>query len=728
MVRRKRNHSLREITFVTLAAFILLASDVFVVSIDRRHMRSGSDLSPYVDSANTVTETMKAMRGTIYDRHGNVIAQDSKTYNIYCILDPNREALEGQITYVKDKEKTAEILAPILRMDYEEVLEYLNLYEVDGRFQTELGSKGRRLSKSIRDEIESYDLPGIGFTDSIQRMYPNSQFASNLIGYAQTDENGSTVGQMGLELFLNGYLSGTDGTRTYQVDKNGYVLPGMKETIVSATNGDNITLTIDSGIQTTLEEAMAQAAEQFGSTRVWGGAMEIATGNIVAWGQSPSFDPNTLDNITDYSNFGAQLAYEPGSTLKSFTYAAAINEGRYDPSVTTDGNIYCFTADENNNPVRTYGYDNYGCIYNANERMYGEIDVDHGLIYSLNTVTAAVQNEMITPDIHLEYMKKFGFFQPVETDGLPEASGTLNFTWPTEKVTLSFGQGSTVTMLQLMQAYSAIFGDGTMVKPHVVDAIRDPYDNSIIYKAKTEVVGEPISADTAKQVQALLYRSVNDDDGAAHYYQIPECRLIAKTGTAEMAENGRYSTTRYLHSVMAALPADDPKVLVYFAFDAPLYMQAHYNTQAAISFLRKVAISYGFTDGAGTAVDPEAEPIEEISTYSMPSLLNHSVSFAEGRLSGTGADIVVLGEGNNIIDQYPRPEGILTSGQRVFLLTDTSGFLMPDMTGWTRKDVSALWAVSGFGFRLSGDGVVESQNIPPGTAVSKGTQIEVVFQ
>ncbi len=691
-------------------------------------MRSGSDLTPYVDQANTITDVVKAMRGTIYDRGGNVIAQDSKTYNIYCILDPNRQALEGQITYVKDKEKTAKILAPILRMEYQEVLDYLNLYEVDGRFQTELGNQGRRLSKSVKDEIESYNLPGIGFTDSIQRMYPNSQFASNLIGYAQTDENGSTVGQMGLELYLDNYLSGTDGTRTYQVDKNGYVLPGMKETIVSATNGDNVYLTIDAGIQTTLEEALTAAAEQFGSSRAWGGAMEIATGNILAWGQYPTFDPNTLDNITEYNNIGTQLAYEPGSTLKSFTYAAAINEGVYDSSMITDGNQYCFTSDENNDPVRTYNGDQIGCIYNANRSQYNDIDVDHGLILSLNTVTAAVQNEVITPEIHLDYLKRFHFFEPVETDGIPEASGTLNFNWAAEKVALSFGQGSTVTMLQLMQAYSAIFGDGTMVKPHFVDSIRNSYDNSVIYKAKTEVVGEPITADTAKKIQELLYRSANDDDGVAQYYQIPECRIIAKTGTAEMAVDGQYSAERYISSVMAAMPAENPQILVYFAFDAPQYMQPHYNTDAAKSFLRKVAITYGFTEGANSNNAPQPEPVEQISTYTMPSLLNHSVSFAAERLSGTGTEVVVLGEGNNVIDQYPRPDGILTTGQRVFLLTDTTGFAIPDMTGWTRKDVSALWAVSGFGFKLDGDGVVVSQNIPPGTVVSKGTQIEVVFQ
>ncbi len=311
--KKRRTKTVSRIMIITLVTIMLLVADVFCVAIEKVHPNSQTDLSPYVDSSNTVVEYTKAMRGNLYDRNGNVIAQDAKTYNIVCILDENRPSIDGEITYVKDKEATASALSKILLIDYDKVLALLS----QDIYQTELGSAGRNLSKNTKDEIEALELPGIEFTDSIQRLYPNHTFASNLIGYAIADENGSTVGQMGLELYLDSYLAGQDGKRVYQVDKNGYVLPGMKEETVSAINGNDVYLTLDAGIQQALETAFKETEQKFNATSVWGGVMEIDTGKVIAWGQSPSFDPNSLENITNYNNIGSQSAFEPGSTMKT---------------------------------------------------------------------------------------------------------------------------------------------------------------------------------------------------------------------------------------------------------------------------------------------------------------------------------------------------------------------------------------------------------------------------
>jgi penicillin-binding protein 2B len=726
--RKRKNYAVRNIIIVTLVLMVVISSNVFLVSVGQLHFLSGTDLSVYADNQNVVTETEQALRGEILDRNGNVIAQDNKTYNIVCILDSSRPSVGDDVAYVKDKEHTAEVLSSILKMDKQKILDYLS----QDKYQTELGLGGRNLSKSVKDEIEATDLTGIEFTDSIQRVYPNNVFASNLIGYAQSDENGDTVGKMGLELYLDSYLKGTDGYRTYQVDKDGYVLPGMKEETVSAVNGNNVYLTLDSGIQSALEQSFQITEETFNADRAWGGAMEISTGKVIAWGQTPSYNPNTLEDIEDYTNIGAQTPYEPGSTLKTFTWAAAINEGVYDGNATADGNEFCFTSDSNNDPVQTYSTDNYGCIYNARKKQYGEIDLDHGLIYSLNTVAATIQTQYITPEIHLEYLKKFGFFSNVNTDGLPESSGLLNFTWPADKLSLSYGQGSTVTMLQLFQAYSAIFSDGTMVKPYFVDKIVDSYDSSnVVYQAETQVVGNPITADTAKQVQSIMYRVVNDEDGSARYYQIPECKIIAKTGTTQVADsssdgNAYETSNKTIVSLMAALPADNPQVLVYYAFEADYNPNAHAETEAITSFLRKVAQTYGFSD-SNTSSSDEQTTQETVTVSTMPDLLNHTVDYASNKLSSTGCETIVLGDGNTVIDQFPKTDSSVVSGQRVFLLTDTNSFTMPDMTGWTRKDVSSLWAVTGYAFELSGEGTVTSQSISPGTVVTKGTTIQVEF-
>ncbi|MBQ9328285.1 MAG: PASTA domain-containing protein [Solobacterium sp.] len=730
-MNNRGNRAVILIFITALAVMGLLAANVFYVTIFRTHLRSGTDLSAYADSANTIKETEKALRGNIYARDGTIIAEDNRTYNIICVLDENRLAVEGQIAYVQDKERTATELARILRTSKETLLGYLN----QDVYQTELGLAGRNLSESTRNEIIALGLPGIEFTDSIQRVYPLGTFASNLIGFAQSDETGSTIGRMGTELYLDTYLRGEDGYRIYQADKNGYILPGMKSETKSARNGNNIYTTLVPEIQEALEETFLMTEQNFHADRIWGAVMEIETGKLLAWGQYPGFDPNTLE-ITDYNNYGAQLPYEPGSTLKSVTWAAAINEGVYDGEELVDSNIYYYNWDEDRNPHRAeYGSEHP--ITNASNNRFGMIDYDHGLMYSSNVVAATIQTELLGSNKNLEYLKAFGFFSSVKTDGMPEETGYLNFTWPADKIAISYGQGSTVTMLQMLQAYSAIFGNGTMVRPYYVESIRDGYDNNhILYQAEVRETGNPITEATARQVQEILYRTVNSDDGTAKYYRIPECDIIGKTGTTQVAHNGTYMTGYTIASFMSAMPADDPKVMVYYCFEAPYNPNAHVNTAPVQNLLRKTAMKLGYANVAGEEV--EEEPLEELDEFAedpsivrtageMPNLLNHTLNYAGQKLAGLNGEVLVLGGGNTIIAQYPS-QGVEVNGEKIFLVTDTNSFIMPDMTGWTRKDVSALWQVTQFGFRLHGEGLVVSQNIDPGTLISKGTEIEVEFE
>ena len=722
----RKNNGKRTILLIfmmTLALMMILASNVFFVSIAKKHMRSGTDLSVYADSANTVKEVTKALRGRILTADGTIIAEDNRTYNIICILDENRPSLKGQIAYVKDKEATAHQLARILKMDEQTVLDYLH----QDVYQTELGTSGRNLSESIKSEIAALNMPGVEFTDSIKRVYPLGTFSSNLIGFAQSDESGSTIGKMGTELYLDSYLRGTDGYRIYQADKNGFILPGMKEEVRAGENGDTIYTTLDQDIQEALEESFQMTAERFHSDRIWGAVMEIATGKLLAWGQYPSFDPNTLE-ITDYNNYGAQVPYEAGSTMKTFVWAAAINEGKYDGTATVYSGPYFYQANAQNDPVRVEK-SAYQPITNAGNKNWGYIDYDQGMIYSSNVVAAEGQNRLITPEIHLQYLKDFGFFKTVSTDGLSEQTGILNFTWPSDKLALSYGQGSTVTTLQLLQAYSAIAGDGTMKRPYYIESIRDPYDTTkVLYQAQTKITGEPITAETARQVRDIMYRVVNDEDGTAKFYRIPECELIAKTGTSQLAVNGTYESGKTIVSFVGALPAEQPKVLIYYANEASYMPNAHFYTEATVQLLRKTAMKLGLS--SQPAENTETENIDDneqaIRTI-MPALINHSLTFAMPKLDCTGAQIIVLGDGASVIDQYPAAGETVYSGQRIFLLTDTNSFIMPDLSGWTRRDVTALWQVTQFGFKLSGNGKVVSQNIAAGSTVSRGTQIAVEF-
>ncbi len=721
-------NTIAQIAIVTSVAFVVLITGVFYVSVRKVHYRSQVDLSEYSSNANISSSTILATRGDIYDKEGTVIAQDKRTYTVICYLSSSRT---GTNAYVVDKENTAKVLADVLDGDVDTILSYLQ----SESYQTEIGGVGKYISATQKEEIESYNLAGVEFENSIQRVYPMGQFASNLIGYVGSSQYDDLIkGRMGIEEVLESYLAGKDGYRVYQQGQNGYVLPGMKETVVSATNGNNVTLTIDARIQEELERSFTLTQQLFNPDRIWGAVMEVDTGKVVAWGQYPSFDPNLL-NITEFSNYGAETPYEPGSTLKTFTWAAVVNEGVYNSDNTAEGYKYCYVDNEFGNPVRTRDQEKaYGCVMNFHDESYSNPTLDDGLKYSLNTVAAVLQNEYITPEIHLQYLKDFGFFQDVDTDGLNELSGTLNFTWAADKINLSFGQGSTVTMLQLLQAYSAIMSDGTMKKPYFIDSIRDGYDNSkILYQGETKITGNPITAETAEKMRSILYKVVNEEGGTAYRYQIPECKVIGKTGTTEVAINGTYDTDHVISSIMLGLPANNPKIIVYYAFEMDFQLIGA-NVQPVTNILRKAAQIYNLSDYMEEDTNVTEQPVEqpaavysEIESYPMPSVINHGVDFAYGALSSSNTSILTLGNGDNVIDQYPKSGVSVESGQRVFLLTDTQSFTMPDLTGWTRKDVTGLWAVTGFSFKLSGQGHVTSQSVPAGSVVTKGTTIEVNF-
>ena len=184
---------------------------------------------------------------------------------------------------------------------------------------------------------------------------------------------------------------------------------------------------------------------------------------------------------------------------------------------------------------------------------------------------------------------------------------------------------------------------------------------------------------------------------------------------------------------MSALPADDPKYMVYYCFEADYNPNAHYYTDPIKSILRKVAMLYGLSDNSvdvETTDEATAETYvpQEIKSYEMANVLNHSLDYAYAKIAEYGANVIVLGNGNNVIDQSPKAGQSITTNQKLFLLTDTNSFVMPDMTGWSRKDVTAFWDLTDLSFKIEGNGKVVSQNIPAGTTINKDDAIEVLLE
>ena len=499
----------------------------------------------------------------------------------------------------------------------------------------------------------------------------------------------------------------------------------MKEETVESIDGYDIYLTLDSVIQNALATSLEETMISRNASRAWGGVMEIKTGKILAWGQTPTFDPNKMD-ITDYNNFGSQVLYEPGSVFKVFAYAAAIDSGVYDGNAYVDSGPFCYVSN-GKDPVRTYNSSNYGCITNSEYKNYGYIEYDYGLILSSNTITSSIITDLITPDVYRSYLDSFGFFKRVNTDGIAELVGNINFNEPVEKLTVTYGHGLTVTMLELMQAYTAIFGNGEMIKPYFIDKIVDGYDsNKVIYEGSREVVSNPISESTAKTLQNILERVVSDEIGTARFYAVDGMKIMAKTGTAQLvSEDGEYDeggTT--ITSVMIGFPYEDPQYMVYYAFQSDYDKNNHFFTDPVKSLVSKIALITNLTK---TNVS-DATIESTIEEYEMPSLINHTTDYAFEKLNGISDDVVIVGDGNILLNQYPEAGDRVYTGEKIFLLTSDDGsFEMMDLTSWSRKEVMQLWNISGVAFKLDGYGLVTEQSIIPGTYVSRNDIIEVKF-
>ncbi len=715
------NRRLHFLYILTLFAVTLVVVNLFIIIIGHVHIRSMTDLDPYVDSVSSVSEVIYANRGNIYDINGEVVAQDTRTYDIICYLDENRSSNKNLIAYVDDPLYASQVLSVILDMDQQEIYEYLTPSTY--HYQVELGPKGRNLSEETVEEIKSYpNLHGISFRNSYKRYYPKgATFSPYVLGYARSDDTGKLVGEMGIEALLNNELSGTDGFHSFQRDKHGYVLPGMQETIIPAQNGYDVYLTIDTSIQEALETSFEEVTRDNGAIQAWGAVVEISTGKILAWGQTPSFDPNTLD-VTDWNNYGSQIAYEPGSVMKSFIYAAAMDMGVYNGKATFNSEPYCYLSGAGNKPYRTFEGNGFGCIHNAGDKDWGIIELDYGLIYSSNVATSTLLSDYVGPEAYVQYLEKFHFFESVDSYGLPDVTGKLNFTYPSEKLALTYGQGSSVTTLQLLQGYSAIYGNGEMVKPYVIDKIVDTDNSEIVYQGERTVVDTPISAETAKQMQDLLRRVVSDPAGTAKFYAIDEVDIMAKTGTSEIATGFGYSSDYSIQSVMMGFPYEDPKYIVYYAYISPYDYQNHTRSKPVTNFIKRVAIL------TNIGYNPEASQGDHtITKYEMPNLMGLSVRDCEEKLKEEyGFVPIEVGGGLTVVGQYPKEGEAVYTDSKVYLLTDGNTVSLPDFTGWSRKELVNYWTVSGVPITMDGYGVVYDQSVPAGSSVDKNSEV-IVF-
>ncbi|NKC66792.1 peptidoglycan D,D-transpeptidase FtsI family protein [Vagococcus fluvialis] len=526
------------------------------------------------------SSVIKAKRGTIYDRNGQPIAEDATSYSLYAELGKDYIGLNNKKLYVqkKDHDKIAEVLHKYAGIDKEITLEQLSKEikkNENGKYygSTEFGSKGKNLSletkTKIEKELEEAGVPGIYFTEHPDRMYPNGKFASYIVGYAQPEnsdeENSKLTGEkgMGIENACDDILKGEDGYKYFQKDSKGNELPGSVIVDKKAVDGKDIYTTLDSNLQLRMEEVMDDVFSKSEPENMTAVLMSAKTGEILAASQRPTFDPQTKKGLYEeedqpkpvWQNMLIETPFEPGSTMKVFTVAAAIDSGNLNENETFEsGKIQVYDT-----PISDWKPEGKGTL------TYRQ-----ALAWSSNVGMVHLEQKMGTT--WQEYLNKFGFGKSTES-GLPlEGTGNIRDKNPVDTAMSAFGQAIGVTNFQMMQGFTAIANKGTMLKPQYIKKItsEDGKEEKVF---GPQEVGKPIKESTADKTLDFMKDTVEDPIYGTGYgtYGIDGVSVSAKTGTAQIFENGQVLTgpNDYLYSVVQIAPTENPEYIMYVTLRKP---------------------------------------------------------------------------------------------------------------------------------------------------------------
>ena len=697
MKKNSRIFSIIKISkMATIFLFVVILVKLTYVAISPKV--DGIDLNTFALSRTTATKTIEASRGTIYDINNEVLATNVRSYTVIAYLDESRTSDEANPRHVVDKETTAEKLSPLINMTPKQILKLLNTKNV---YQVELGPGGRNITELIKEEIEALDLPGIDFIKSTKREYPNGDFASYIIGYAKKNDEGSIVGELGIEGKYNNELTGTNGKTIYQKDAYGYRIANTPEVTEEAKNGYDIYLTLDSNIQLYLENAIKEI-ENFNIDWATLTIADAKTGAIVGSTSSPSYNPNIL-NITDYNNPLVSYTYEPGSTMKIYSFMAAIEEGLY-----KGDELY------QSGSIQVSDYN----ISDWNKEGWGKITYDKGFTYSSN-VAAVLLSQKLGKEKLLDYYKKFGFGKKTGIELSNEYDGKIKFNYESELASASYGQGITTTPIQNIQALTSLSNGGTILKPYIISKIVDNEGN-VVYEGKRTELTKVVSSNTVKKMMDLMDETVNSEDTAVtgYRYHTDKLTLIGKTGTANYTQNGKYVSGQYstIRSFAGLFPKDDPKYIIYVSVKK--FQGASNSLGNIIKKMVESVVTYKNLSDKDSNVD-------ESKVINIASYINQGKNETVKLLEKYGLCPIVIGDGEYIINQYPSTNSSVLYGSKVFLVTNGNNITMPNVIGWTHNEINTFAKLIKINYNIDGYGKVINTNIPEGSIIDLNNDLLV---
>lgn len=564
---------------------------------------------------------IEGQRGIIYDRNHDTIVDNE--------VAPSVIVIPRQVT---DVERTSEVLAEVLEVSVEEANRHVTQKVLIERIQPE----GRKLSLEQVQAIQEANLDGVYLVNDVKRSYPYGSLLAHTLGFTGIDNQGIT----GLEYVYNDYLMGENGVWKYFSDTKGNSLPQFSDDYASASRGLDMELTIDLHLQEILEREFDNAVAKYSPDQMIGLIMDPNTGEILAMASRPTYEP---ENYQDYDqeiynrNLPIWSTYEPGSTFKIVTYSAALEEGVmkledrfFDPGYAiVDG-------------VRIRDWKAGG---------HGDQSMLEVIMNSCNPGFIEL-GQRLGKEKLFEYIRAYGFNEKTGVDMLGESQGIIfnpDNIGNVELATSSFGQGNSVTPIQLVTAVSAAVNGGNLMQPYIVKRMLHPYTNEVLYEREPSVKRRVISEETSETMRYALEMVGSQGSGKSAY--IDGYRVGGKTGTAQKAKDGAYISGEYILSFVGIAPMDDPQLVVYVAIDNPKNT-IQYGGVVAAPIARSIlaeALPY-------IGVEPREEQIEkkylwtDTKYITIPDFIGKERKEIE---SSYLYNIEFYGEGSKVISQQP---------------------------------------------------------------------------
>ncbi len=689
--KRIRRRSLLIGVIITIIFFLLLINTFLIQTINATRYRE--------QAANNWNNSyvLEPERGTIYDRNATRLGHNIHAYTVIAILAKNNPAR------ITDPVSVAQQLSPILNMTEGSIISLLTR----DAYQVEIRPGGWKITKEQADQIRELKIPGIVLREENKRYYPFDTFASHTIGFVNYDNQAV----MGLENYYDDYLRGKQGQLNVQEDLKGYSLPAGEILFEPAVNGNHLVTTFDNTIQQYIEQALDNAQELYNPKNMIAIVADPNTGEILGQATRPNFDLNKYWDIADYNDLTINYNFEPGSTFKIFTLAAAIEEGLFKPNDT-------FMSGK----IEVPG----GVIQDPNNGVgWGEITYLEGTYRSSNVAFVKLGYEMLSTEQLFSYIDDFGFGHKTGIDLKNEATGMVkgeSQRYPLDVATTTFGQGIAVTPMQMVKATSILANGGYSVTPHLATGIKDANTGELIETFNYDSQERIISEKTARQVSSILEESVNFGNKAGY---IEGYNVAGKTGTAQkVGKDGNYLSGAYIASFIGYAPSHAPELLVYVIVDEPQVGTAYYgSTIAAPIFteimqnsLRYMKVPVNKTNNNSVNKNENAIQLKDYS--------GEAVANASSKIAGAGLKPIVIGDGDKIIRQYPLVGSTVAKGSNFYLITvPENQYVIADLTGMSLREALEYCMVLNIDCTFHGSGYVVSQSLSYGNTYNGGKMV-----